>query len=129
MSQLHLTQVKPHDRWPSGDSKPVAFLAVDPDRFVERYGLVFEQDADELGAYRLAAISVPPDQAWFVIRADSPRRGVEVYADKQADDRFTLLKVLHALKLQRRHVVWASDPRWNKRPTLPVKARVRRARA
>jgi hypothetical protein len=76
------TQVEPVDRWPSGDGRPIAVLDTEPDELTTRFGIVFVEDVDDLGSYRLAALQILPDtQVWLVRYEHSPVPGLEVHAD------------------------------------------------
>jgi hypothetical protein len=82
-------------------------LRVDPDHLTTRTGIVFEHDEDELGAYRLAALQVFPDQqAWLVAYDSSPVPGIEVRVDSHAYPVPIIARVLALLGLHHDALSW-----------------------
>lgn len=104
---MHVEQVSPHERWPSGDSRVIAALAAEPDALTARYRLTFEEGADDLGYYRLAAVALADgSQVWLMWHRGNPEPGTVVHADAHADAKGTLHLLTHTLGLHERDVVW-----------------------
>ena len=108
---MAVKQVKPHVRWPSGDSKPVAVLALTPHELTATFQLVFEHDNDELGEYVIAAIAYQGnEQAWLLHRPNAPTPGVEVHIDGRASSDAALSRLVRLLNLSPSRILWSADP-------------------
>ncbi len=83
---MPIRQVKPHKRFPSGEYRNLAELPFSPEELTERYGLTFDDDADDLDDYKLAAIELPDhSQAWFIKYRGDDEGGTLVRVDAGAD--------------------------------------------
>jgi hypothetical protein len=83
---MTVRQVVPLQRWPSGESRVIAVLALDPPMLAARHGLVFDEDVDDLDRYRFAAIElVNGTQAWLLKHEGDPNPGTVVRVDAGDD--------------------------------------------
>lgn len=99
-------QVRPHDRWPSGDSRPIAVLSLEPDALEERYGFIFQETHDDLDYYALAAIDVAGEQLWLIRYRGAPQPGTVIYADAAADAGVKRDELLAILELSSADLTW-----------------------
>ena len=104
---MSVRQVKPHMRFPSGDYCNLAELAFSPEELTERYGLKFEDGADNLDAYKLAAIELPDhSQAWFIKYQGDDDGGTLVRVDAGADPTTTMALLEQVMGLHEADFPW-----------------------
>lgn len=104
---MHVRQVQPHERWPSGDSRAIAVLAAEPDELTARYGMTFEEGADDLDYSRLAALVLADgSQIWLMRHRGNPEPGTVVYADATADANEARRLLAHSLGMYERDFTW-----------------------
>lgn len=108
---MSVRQIPPH-RWPSGDNRPIATLALDPAALTARYGPVFEDSWDNLDYVQRAAIELADgSQAWLMRHRGDPAPGTVVYVDAEVDFGRARAFVLQALDLTSAAFSWvAPDP-------------------
>ncbi len=83
---MAVRQVKPGKQFPSGEYRNLAELPFSPEELTERYGLTFEDDADDLDDYKLAAIELPDrSHAWFIKYRGDDAGGTLVRIDADAN--------------------------------------------
>ena len=108
-SASHVHQVKPYRQWPSGDSLPLAVLRHSPAELSQRYGLIFDEDHDDLDSYRLAAIQLPKlGQVWLMHYRGEPEGETTAFVDAQADFRCALQALIVLLDLSSGEIAWTS---------------------
>jgi len=106
---MGIRQVIPWERWPSGDSRPIAVLPYELPELSDRYGLEYEEGIDDLDRYRLAAIELGAvGQAWVVKHEGDQNRGTVVYVDAAADIDEAQSLLVGALGIERGQLVWAA---------------------
>lgn len=106
---MTLHQGRPQDHFPSGDSRALLELALDPAHFAERDGVAFEEGFDDLDWYQRAAIALPDgSQAWLVKDRGERGVGTTVYGDAAADPAETSDVLLATLGLHERDVAWTA---------------------
>jgi hypothetical protein len=104
-----MRQVHPWARWPSGDSRPLSVLPFDLPELTARYGLAFQEEIDDLGPYRFAAIALDDgQQAWLSRHGGDPNPGTVVLVDATADIEHTLALLLDVLNLERDSLLWTA---------------------
>ncbi len=97
---MTVRQVRPHDRFPSGDSRALVELAPDPAELAARHQRSFEERFDDLDRFCLAAIALPDgSQAWLVKYQGEAGAGTTVYVDATADPAETKSMLLRVLAL------------------------------
>lgn len=108
---MPIRQISPY-RWPSGDNRPIATLALDPAELTARYGLVFEEDWDNLDYLQRAAIELADGTpAWLMRHRGDPHPGTVVYVDAAAHFGKARNLVLQSLNLTPAAFSWvAPDP-------------------
>lgn len=117
---MDVRQVVPWRHWPSGDSRPLAVLAIEPPGLADRDDQVFGEDVDDLDRYRLAAIALGDgQQAWLITHDGDPNPGTVVLVDAAADVGDSLRLVAHAFALTPELVLRTA-------PVLAAAARERR---
>lgn len=105
---MAVQQVRPQDHFPSGDSRALVEVSLDPAHLAERYGLSFEEGFDDLDWYQRAAIALPDgSQAWLMKYRGERGVGTTVYVDAAADPGETTEALLATLGLDERDVAWA----------------------
>ena len=105
-----INQVRPHDRWPSGDSRPIAVLALEPDELAARYGLTYDEAVDDLDRVQLAAIGLADgSQLWLSKHLEDPNPGMVVRIDVADDPVSARAQLLAALGLDERALLWTSE--------------------
>lgn len=104
---MHVPQVRPDDRFPSGDGRPLATLRFSPEELATRFGLTFEEDYDDLDWFDLAAIALPDrSQAWLMRHRGNPEPGTTVYVDASAHPARTKELVQQVLGLADEDFCW-----------------------
>lgn len=106
---MHARQVRPHDRFPTGASRPIAELAVDPKTLEAATGLRFDEhvEDDGLGTFQFAALELPNGEQIWLGRHDGDQVGrLFAYADQAADVAGTQALLLAALELPETAVSW-----------------------
>ena len=108
---MTMHQVEPHERWPSGDGRPIAFVSRRPADLEAEFDLRFESGDDDLGELQLAAVEVQPGkQIWLVSHRDSPVPGIEVYADSAESPPVVASRLKSAMNIADADLQWvASD--------------------
>jgi septum formation protein len=98
-------------RWPSGDSRFVAMLALEPVQLAGRYGISFiTWEADGLGPCEGAGVRLPSGRHLLLTRHEhQPEPGTFVEADWADDAREACRELLDALGLDERACTWMSD--------------------
>lgn len=106
---MNIRQVKPHEHWPSGDSRPIAVLPFDIPTLVERFGLTFREGLDDLDRYQLAAIALGDgQQAWLIRYEGDPSPGTVALVDRGADVEDAQSLLAEALGLTRDAFLWTA---------------------
>ena len=106
---MHVHQVSPHERWPSGDYRPITMLTLEPAELQVRYGLTFEDGYDNLDYYKRAAIELADGcQAWFMRHRGNPVPGTIVYVDANVDPALARGLVLQSLGLTEADFSWVA---------------------
>ena len=106
---MRVRQIPAPSRWPHRERRSLAILALDPDTIAERYGLVYDEQDDDLGRYRLAAIALADgEQAWLVKHEIDANPGTCVYVDARTDVTAALQRLLEVLAITRAELVWAA---------------------
>jgi hypothetical protein len=106
---VNIRQVAPWANWPSGDSKPIAVLALEPKELAARYGLTFRKGLDDLGAYRLVAVELSNGvQAWISNHDGDPNPGSVVYVDAGLDIAKAQTQLVNLLGISRDDLLWAA---------------------
>ena len=106
---MHLQQVRPHDSFPSGDSRALVELRFDPDELAERYGLSFEESYDDLDWFKLAAVALPDgSQAWLTKYQGEQEPGTTVYVDAAADPAMAKEQLAQTLGLTEDDFRWVT---------------------
>ncbi len=102
-------QVRPHDHFPSGDSRALATLRFSPEELAECFELAFEEGFDGLDWFALAAIALPDgSQAWLMRHQGNPEPGTVVYVDADADLDQARAQVVQVLVLSPEDFLWVS---------------------
>lgn len=98
-------------RWPSGQSRFVATLALEPHELAARYGASFIRwEADGLGPCEGAAVRLPSGRHLLLTRYElQPEPGTHVEADWADDPAEARRELLAALELDERVFTWMSD--------------------
>lgn len=82
-----------------------------PGELAARYRLVFEEDADDLDTYQLAAIELADaSQVWLMRHRGNPTPGTVVYADAHADAERTRRLLADAFGLRKGDFRWVAPP-------------------
>lgn len=106
---MSVCQVRPLERWPSGDSRPLAVLVAEPPDLAACHGLTFEEDVDDLDRYRLAAIELADgQQAWLLKHEGDPNPGTVVRVDGRADIEEAQRLLFGALDLAPEDLLWSA---------------------
>ena len=106
---MAVQQVPPHQRFPSGDSRPLVVLAGEPQELSARFGLSFEEGQDDFDAFQLAAIALADgSHAWLLRYQGDPNPGTIVYVDTGADFAQAKALLTQALDLAKEDVLWVS---------------------
>jgi len=94
-------------RFPSGDSRPLAVLAKEPDEIEARWGLRFSDGIDELDAFRFAVVDLPGSLRAALAKHDGdPNPGTVVRVDAAADPVEAKARLIAALGLGTGDVLW-----------------------
>jgi septum formation protein len=97
-------------KWPSGDSRYVATLALEPVELAGRYGISFPWEAEALGPCEGAGIRLPSGRHLLLMRcALQPEPGTHVEADWADDPAEARRELLAALELDESACTWTSD--------------------
>lgn len=71
-------------RWPSGDSKVLNHLTLEPDEISDRLGIAFSDGADDLGAFVEAGIRLTSGRMLLFLKYKDPETsGTSVLADAE----------------------------------------------
>jgi hypothetical protein len=94
-----------HWRW--GITRPIALLREEPDE-LERLGVRFEADADDLDELRHARVQTPAGRVYALVRyRRSPQPGTEVVTQEDSNNPLRDLEdVLRVLKLTAKDITW-----------------------
>lgn len=85
----------------------MAVLRLEPAALQARYGLRFEEGADDLDRFVLAAIALPNgDQLWLMRYMRAPEPGTVVYADSAADPTSKRSELLAILEIGEDDLSW-----------------------
>lgn len=104
---MTVRQVRPHDHFPSGDSRALVEVSFDPAELAARFGLAFEEGSDDLDRYQRAVIALPDgSQAWLVKYRGERDAGTTVYVDATADPGETKRLLLRTLALADKDLRW-----------------------
>jgi len=105
-------QVAAPARFPSGERRPVAELALEPAELTDRYSLEFGDGDDGLDYFRAAAIELPSGQQFLLLRyRGAPTSGTMVYADVGADPAACRKELLGELGLTEADLTWWPEAR------------------
>jgi guanylate kinase len=105
-----MKQVAPWPRWPSGDCKTVAVVKLTPHEIELRSGLRFEQDADDLDAYRVAAVADRElGQLWLWRYQHAPEGTTQVMVDADVSRETALTAVERQLGPLAGNIAWVVD--------------------
>jgi len=92
---------------PSGDSRPLAVLAAEPETLRERYGLHFFTAIDDLDVLRWAEVRLgDSSNAWLSKHQSDPNPGTVIRVDARADPAAARRALDAALQLQDGDVLW-----------------------
>ncbi len=106
---MRVQQVPPHEYSLSGDGRPIAMLALEPDELAARYGLAFEEGYDTLDYFERAAIALADgSQVWLMRHRGNPVAGTIIYADAAADPSRVRGLLAHALGLDEADFLWTA---------------------
>ena len=106
---MAVRQATPWEQWPSGDSRPLAVIPFSLPDLTLRYGLTFEEGADDLDRYRFAAIALGNgQQAWLWKYENDPNPGTVVYADARADVAEAQSLLVAILGIGRNELLWSA---------------------
>lgn len=98
-------------RWPSGDYRPVALLAVTPEVLEARLGVTFEHGRDDLDEYRELGLELSSGRRvllnWYE-RAPEPR-GLDLWTDAADDPVAARDETLKALGLSTSTLLWVPE--------------------
>lgn len=95
---MRLPQVEPWTRWPSGDGRSVAIVALAPGEIEKRAGVTFIPGEDDLNEFCYAAIGSPSiGQFWLWRYEGTPSDETEVLVDSDLDVARALAAVTAAL--------------------------------
>ncbi len=107
-------QVKPQDRFPTGDAWDVAVLKLTPEQLHERFNIDFERGLDDLDYYSLAAIADDEvGQFWLMMHDRTPMQGTGVLVDAAVRRDAALRAVERQLGLRRDDYLWVTDDECN----------------
>jgi hypothetical protein len=108
-SRLEIEQVAPWAQWPSGDSRPIAVLPYELGELADCYGLECQDEIDDLGRFRFAAIELGRGmQAWISKHDSDPNPGSIVSVDADADIAAAQARLLKAFHIGRKELLWAA---------------------
>lgn len=106
---MGIRQAQPWERWPSGDSQPIAVLPYELAELAARYGLEHDEGIDDLDRYRLAAIELANgEQAWISKHDGDPNPGTVIHVDATSNVEDAQSLLLDALSLGREDLLWAA---------------------
>ena len=71
--------------WPTGETRPLMLTRLRPEELAEKFGLVFEDDLDDLSFVKIAVVRGSFGIAGLIARDPAPFEGTIVYVDHDAD--------------------------------------------
>src|SRR5207302_4408200 len=87
-------QLDPAD-WPSGDTRPIAVLQLEPEDLERKYGLEFREDRDDLDSLRMAVVQLDSGTVVGLLRySNGPTAGTGLYAEGSADPDTVVKEIL-----------------------------------
>jgi hypothetical protein len=103
-------QIPPH-AWPSGDSKHIAVVRFNPEHFMEKFGLQFENELDGLDYFQLAAVELPDGSQTFLTRYahEVIDPGTIFSIDSQAEDKNAQLQITEIFTFTEKDFIWTSE--------------------
>jgi hypothetical protein len=97
-------------RWPTGDAKPIAVLRAEPDELAERLGVEFTDGADDLDAFREAALHLASGRLLLLVRyQNDPFPGTQVQADSADNPDDARQELLQAFGFSEGAFLWVRD--------------------
>lgn len=97
-------------RWPSGDSRAVAVIALDPHEIADRLQLELLGDRDDLGEFIGAGLRLHSGRLIAFVRyKDVAMPGTTVYADARDDLTEVLREVLELCRVNADAVLWRNE--------------------
>lgn len=99
----------PSAEWPTGENRPLLVMLFAPEELAETFGLVFDDDEDDLGPLKLAVVRVSFGVAGLIWRIDAPFEGTIVYVDEAADLESTYRAVVNEFGLTSSDIGWAAE--------------------
>jgi hypothetical protein len=91
----------------SGDSRPLAVLADEPDTVATRWGLRFSEGVDDLDAFRYAVVELPGAlRVSLAKHHGDPNPGTVVRIDAEDDPATVRARLIEALGLSPGDVLW-----------------------
>jgi hypothetical protein len=101
----------PASGWPTGQTQLLMLTHVRPEELAEKFGLVFEDDVDDLSYVKLAVVRGSFGIAGLMARDPAPFEGVLVYVDRDVDLVSVRAAVMSELGLTGSDISWdATDP-------------------
>jgi hypothetical protein len=107
------TRLKPEVAPPtfqSGDSRPLAVLADEPETLSQRFGLRFAEGIDDLDQFRFAVVNLGGKrQAWLYKHQNDPNPGTVVRVDSGMNLSVARRELARRLSLEGSDVLWWSE--------------------
>jgi hypothetical protein len=114
---MNVRRVTPWKHWPSGDSRPIARIALEPVELSKRYGLKYDKGVDDLDRYQLAAVELASgEQAWLSKYDHDGHAGTVVYVDAGSDVEDAQALLMDAFGIDRDAFVWLAPVPSPRRP-------------
>jgi hypothetical protein len=103
--------VRDQERWPSGDSRALAVLNVEPSTVAELVGFDLQYGRDELGEFEGAGLRLASGRLIAFVRyKDVSMAGTTIFADAQDDGPQALEEVLRLCSLDEAAILWRNEP-------------------
>ncbi|MEV6241614.1 hypothetical protein [Lentzea sp. NPDC051838] len=99
----------PSAEWPTSENRPLLVMLFSPEELAEKFGLVFDDDEDDLGPLKLAVVRASFGVAGLIRYVDAPFDGTTVYVDRDADLESTHRAVVSELGLESSDISWAAE--------------------
>jgi hypothetical protein len=94
----------------SGDSRPLAVLADEPETLSQRFGLRFAEGIDDLDQFRFAVVNLGDNrQAWLYKHHNDPNPGTVVRVDSAMNMSVARRELMRRLSLNGDDVLWWSE--------------------
>jgi hypothetical protein len=97
--------------WPSGDTRAIALLSLEPEELATRLQVTFSDGEDDLDRLKHAGLRLSDGAQILLVRhLNAPKAGTDVYADANANPITLLRRFLAATGLSQADVVWRPAP-------------------